>query len=257
MANNLAEELQKPITIAGHSFPRWVLILVLAVIVAAVGYLTRNPSAQGAAASQAPTQAQPIDQTSNVPAPNANPAPSVDTSALQDQTAQIQGLISSTQSQIDRLNAQYQAQIDSLRGQLSTATQPINTSFAADNASQYATLSAYVPPSAPVRAAQPQPITTSAAGPSTVTSHEYRPIVQQNAKGPEYSGIAKKSTATVNPLARPNEIPEGPYTVVSGDTLSGIAKRYGITVNSILSLNPQITNPNLIRTGQKLTLAVG
>lgn len=43
------------------------------------------------------------------------------------------------------------------------------------------------------------------------------------------------------------------YTVKSGDTLSAIAKTNGTTVNKLVSLN-NISNPNLIRVGQKLRI---
>jgi LysM repeat protein len=43
------------------------------------------------------------------------------------------------------------------------------------------------------------------------------------------------------------------YVVQPGDTLGGIAKRFNTTVKAISDLN-KITNPNLIRPGQKLTL---
>lgn len=42
------------------------------------------------------------------------------------------------------------------------------------------------------------------------------------------------------------------YTVVKGDTLWGISRRYGVTLEQILRLNPQISNPNLIRVGQEV-----
>lgn len=45
------------------------------------------------------------------------------------------------------------------------------------------------------------------------------------------------------------------YTIQKGDTLSGIAQRQGTTVNELLKLNPNITNPHLIHTGNKLNLA--
>ena len=45
------------------------------------------------------------------------------------------------------------------------------------------------------------------------------------------------------------------YTIQKGDTLSGIAQRQGTTVNELLKLNPNITNPNLIHTGNQLNLA--
>lgn len=46
------------------------------------------------------------------------------------------------------------------------------------------------------------------------------------------------------------------YTVRSGDTLSKIAIRYNTSVSSIVSLNPSITNPNLIFPGQRLLINV-
>ena len=48
----------------------------------------------------------------------------------------------------------------------------------------------------------------------------------------------------------------GQYTVVGGDTLSGIAARFGTTVANLVSWNG-ITNPNLIRVGQVLTVGGG
>ena len=44
------------------------------------------------------------------------------------------------------------------------------------------------------------------------------------------------------------------YTVEAGDTLLGIAKRFGTNLNKILRLNTDITNPDLIYVGQKITL---
>lgn len=46
------------------------------------------------------------------------------------------------------------------------------------------------------------------------------------------------------------------YTVKSGDTLSKIAREYGTTVNNIVSLNPSITNPNLIYPGEQFTISI-
>lgn len=45
------------------------------------------------------------------------------------------------------------------------------------------------------------------------------------------------------------------HTVVYGDTLSKIAQKYGTTVNKLLTLNPQITNRNLIYVGQVITVS--
>lgn len=51
-----------------------------------------------------------------------------------------------------------------------------------------------------------------------------------------------------------NSIENNIYTIKSGDTLSEIALEYGTTVSNILSLNPLITNPNLIYPGQNITI---
>ncbi|PID85219.1 MAG: hypothetical protein CSB13_09100 [Chloroflexi bacterium] len=44
------------------------------------------------------------------------------------------------------------------------------------------------------------------------------------------------------------------HVVRPGDTLSGISRYYGTTINAIMSLNPQITNPNLIYAGDTLQI---
>ena len=46
------------------------------------------------------------------------------------------------------------------------------------------------------------------------------------------------------------------HTVVPGDSMWKIAVRYEIGVSEIIQANPQITNPNLIYPGQKLTVPV-
>ncbi len=47
------------------------------------------------------------------------------------------------------------------------------------------------------------------------------------------------------------------YYVALGDTLKSLAARFGTTVDVLLSLNPSITNPNVIYEGQKLTVPAG
>jgi LysM repeat protein len=42
------------------------------------------------------------------------------------------------------------------------------------------------------------------------------------------------------------------YIVASGDTLKAIAARFGTSLNNLLSLNPEITNANVIYEGQRL-----
>lgn len=70
-------------------------------------------------------------------------------------------------------------------------------------------------------------------------------------------GILLSST---EPIPTP-DTPEQPeenntitYTVKPGDTLSEIALKYNTTVNNIVSLNPSITNPNLIYPGEVFTI---
>lgn len=45
------------------------------------------------------------------------------------------------------------------------------------------------------------------------------------------------------------------HTVVKGDTLWAIAGRYGLGLTQLISLNPEIKNPNLILPGQKVRVA--
>lgn len=47
------------------------------------------------------------------------------------------------------------------------------------------------------------------------------------------------------------------YTVQKGDTLDGIAYRFNTTESELLKLNPNITNPNVIDVGEKITLPGG
>lgn len=42
------------------------------------------------------------------------------------------------------------------------------------------------------------------------------------------------------------------HTVLAGDTLWAISKEYGLTLAALLQLNPAISNPNVIRAGQKV-----
>ena len=42
------------------------------------------------------------------------------------------------------------------------------------------------------------------------------------------------------------------HTVVQGDTLWGIARSYGVALETLVQLNPQIKNPNLIYPGQQV-----
>ena len=67
-------------------------------------------------------------------------------------------------------------------------------------------------------------------------------------------GVLLSNTSPIPTPETPQETGTIIYTVKSGDTLSEIAKNYGTTINSIVSLNPNIANPNLIYPGQQLTI---
>jgi LysM repeat protein len=62
----------------------------------------------------------------------------------------------------------------------------------------------------------------------------------------------------VSPTLTPTPLPgSGVYhTVTWGDTLGGIATRYGVAVQAIMQAN-RLTNPNLIRIGQRLWIPLG
>lgn len=75
-------------------------------------------------------------------------------------------------------------------------------------------------------------------------------------------GVLLSNTSPI-PTPETPSTPEQPtetgtivYTVKSGDTLSSIARNYSTTVNSIVSLNPSITNPNLIYPGEQFIISI-
>jgi LysM domain len=61
-----------------------------------------------------------------------------------------------------------------------------------------------------------------------------------------------------SPFVRLDRCPDAPgcylYVVRAGDRLSTIAGRFGITTIAILALNPRITDPNAIYSGQTIRL---
>jgi peptidoglycan endopeptidase LytE len=66
--------------------------------------------------------------------------------------------------------------------------------------------------------------------------------------------LSESSPAPVKPVTAKSGT-NGYYIVKERDTLSGIAKKFNTTVSSLLALNPEITNPNLIRAGQSIKVA--
>lgn len=66
------------------------------------------------------------------------------------------------------------------------------------------------------------------------------------------AGGASDAAASAAPAAAP--MAATVYTVRAGDTLAKIAARFGVSVAAILAANPQITNPDRIYVGQRITI---
>ena len=82
----------------------------------------------------------------------------------------------------------------------------------------------------------------------------------------ENYGLSLDDLITANGITRPNDLAVGQnlfiptktssstYTVVAGDTMYLISRRLGVSLNELISLNPQITNPNIINIGDILNI---
>ena len=70
--------------------------------------------------------------------------------------------------------------------------------------------------------------------------------------GSAASGSAASGSATSGSTAASAR--EVWYTVVKGDTLWGLSRRYGVALDRLISLNPDIRNPNLIYVGQRVRI---
>jgi len=68
--------------------------------------------------------------------------------------------------------------------------------------------------------------------------------------------VAKNFSNNVTPTSGPlSPSGLGLYIVQPGDTLSAIADRHSMTLDALLALNPSIQNPDVIFTGQRITVA--
>ncbi len=65
--------------------------------------------------------------------------------------------------------------------------------------------------------------------------------------------------ATTTPTTTTTAVPAGSttYVVKSGDTLAKIAAKYSMKLDTLVSLNPQIKNKNMIVVGQKIVVKAG
>ncbi|MDC0710065.1 LysM peptidoglycan-binding domain-containing protein [Stigmatella sp. ncwal1] len=130
-----------------------------------------------------------------------------------------------------------------------------------------------------IQAGQKLTVSGSASASRTAAGSSQSYTVRE---GDTLSGIAQKFGTTTSALAKANNIsnpnlirvgqkltipgasapkppstpPPQSYTVRSGDTLSGIAQKFGTTTSALAKAN-NISNPNLIRVGQKLTIPGG
>jgi peptidoglycan endopeptidase LytE len=68
--------------------------------------------------------------------------------------------------------------------------------------------------------------------------------------------VPKPGTPAPTPTPSPTPAPTtgSIYTVQKGDTLRILAARFGTTVDDLVRLNPNITDPNKIYVGQKLSM---
>ncbi len=71
---------------------------------------------------------------------------------------------------------------------------------------------------------------------------------------PDLQNAAAASNTTTNTTAAVSTDPTISYTVQPGDTLSVLAQTYNTTVAAIQALNPQITDPNLIYSGEVILI---
>lgn len=93
-------------------------------------------------------------------------------------------------------------------------------------------------------------------------------------QGETLSGIAQRygtdvaTLAELNDIRNPNlihagqslRLPEGAaqgYTIERGDTLSGIAREHGVSLDAMIAANPQLTDPNRIFPGDRLSVPAG
>lgn len=59
------------------------------------------------------------------------------------------------------------------------------------------------------------------------------------------SGVVEATSHTATPQGRW-------HSVTKGDTLWALAQRYGLSLTQLITLNPQIKNPNLIQVGEEV-----
>lgn len=95
------------------------------------------------------------------------------------------------------------------------------------------------------------PVPTPTPAPTVPTPTPTTPTV------PQKTQAQTPTVPTPTPTPNVQTTGGGSYSVVAGDTLARIAQRNGMSVQQLQALNPEITNPNLIRVGQTIKLGGG
>jgi len=65
------------------------------------------------------------------------------------------------------------------------------------------------------------------------------------------------SVAAVSAQTSSQTLDRDAYVVKPGDNLSDIARQHGVSLDALIRANPQISNPNLIRPGEEVTIPTG
>lgn len=123
------------------------------------------------------------------------------------------------------------------RNRLTTLTTPMTTTKVANT-----TPSMNIPTPTPK-------VTPTISAPKTTPAPTPTPTTPKPT--PKPTPTVPVTTPTPTPTPTPSA---GKYSVVAGDSLSKIAQRNGTTLQGLLALNPDITNPNVIRVGQQINL---
>lgn len=168
------------------------------------------------------------------------------TSALAAQNQQSQAALAQLQSELSQFRA---SQAQAIPGIIPTPEAVVSGDYSSPAAP-------YIPPAqTPIRkATPPAPAPVQKAAPTVPLAQ--LPTAPKPKAPPVSSKVlgANPELAYVRNQVVPSPGPSGTYTVQSGNTLSGIARKYGVSLSALISANPQIANPNLIRVGQKINV---
>ena len=97
----------------------------------------------------------------------------------------------------------------------------------------------------------------STGGSSSTTggsSTDGSPSTIESGSSSPSSGTSESAATRDAPTFERVPIPGETYVIKAGDTLSAIASRFGLTVDELQELNPIISNPSEIATGQSIVL---